>query len=234
MRYHRLSVLSVLTVAPLAGLASPPASHWVDMLVKHAWEAAPSNWESFGTPLPGTTMDLQVAIKPDNENALIDALYEVSTLRNIKYALSDTSPRTMYLCVPLLRCRYGPVSQANELLGASYQLYRYVGTNDTVILRTVSHSLHRVLHRHVQRLCRRHSSPPRARCSRYHMWTLLEQLGRRRRRNRESSCRAAIRLNLRWLRRNSCSGCTRHTRMSPKRLPRISSECGIQRRVPES
>ena len=43
-----------------------------------------------------------------------------------------------------------PVLQANKLLGASYQLYRYAGTNDTAILRTIDYSLPTVLHEHVQ------------------------------------------------------------------------------------
>ncbi|KAH9041311.1 subtilisin-like protein [Lactarius pseudohatsudake] len=42
-----------------------------------------------------------------------------------------------------------PVSTANELLGASYQLYRYAGTNKT-ILRTVGYALPPALHAHVQ------------------------------------------------------------------------------------
>ncbi|KAH9030914.1 subtilisin-like protein [Lactarius pseudohatsudake] len=43
------------------------------------------------------------------------------------------------------------VSQADELLSASYQLYRHTGENATkVILRTVSYSLPAVLHGHVQ------------------------------------------------------------------------------------
>src|SRR6266702_5422130 len=42
------------------------------------------------------------------------------------------------------------VSQANELLGASYQLYRHAGTNNTAILRTVGYALPTVLHAHVQ------------------------------------------------------------------------------------
>jgi tripeptidyl-peptidase-1 len=41
-----------------------------------------------------------------------------------------------------------PVSQANELLGASYQLYYHADTNDT-ILRTVGYALPAALHRHV-------------------------------------------------------------------------------------
>ncbi len=43
-----------------------------------------------------------------------------------------------------------PVSQANEMLGASYQLYRRTGTNDTTILRTIGYALPAVLHTHVQ------------------------------------------------------------------------------------
>jgi len=42
------------------------------------------------------------------------------------------------------------VSQANELLGALYQLYRHTGTNDTTILRTIGYALPAVLHTHVQ------------------------------------------------------------------------------------
>ncbi|KAH8990011.1 subtilisin-like protein [Lactarius hatsudake] len=42
-----------------------------------------------------------------------------------------------------------PVSKANDLLGASYQLYQYAGTNET-ILRTVGYALPAALHVHVQ------------------------------------------------------------------------------------
>ena len=42
-----------------------------------------------------------------------------------------------------------PVSQANELLGASYQLYYYDGRNDT-ILRTAGYALPAALHVHVK------------------------------------------------------------------------------------
>lgn len=43
-----------------------------------------------------------------------------------------------------------PVSQANEKLGASYQLYRQSWTNDTSILRTISYALPAVLHAHAR------------------------------------------------------------------------------------
>jgi tripeptidyl-peptidase-1 len=42
-----------------------------------------------------------------------------------------------------------PVSQANELLGASYQLYRHTETNDT-ILRTITYALPAALQAHVK------------------------------------------------------------------------------------
>jgi tripeptidyl-peptidase-1 len=85
MRFH-ISVLSVLTVLPLAGLATSLASSWDDVRVMHAWEAVPDNWESLGPPHSNTTIDLFVALKAHNENALIDALYEVSPPGHPKYA----------------------------------------------------------------------------------------------------------------------------------------------------
>ena len=42
-----------------------------------------------------------------------------------------------------------PVSQANELLGASYQLYYHAGRNDT-ILRTAGYALPKELHVHTK------------------------------------------------------------------------------------
>ena len=44
-----------------------------------------------------------------------------------------------------------PISQADELLGASYQLYKHTGTNSTEpVLRTVSYALPAALHAHVK------------------------------------------------------------------------------------
>ncbi|KAH9045641.1 subtilisin-like protein [Lactarius pseudohatsudake] len=142
---------------------------------------------------------LHVALKPHDENALIDALYEVSTPRSPKHVISNNPPRTMYSPVRLFRCRYRahlskedvaklvaphpdtlelvhswlahhgmqssfistthgggwltttevPVSQADEL-GASYQLYRPTGTNDTAILCMIGYAHPVALHTHVQ------------------------------------------------------------------------------------
>ena len=43
-----------------------------------------------------------------------------------------------------------PVSQANQLLGASYEIYRDVGANGNTILRTVGYGLPAVLHAHIK------------------------------------------------------------------------------------
>ena len=79
MHHYWLPVLSALAVEPIAVFATPLASPWDNVRVKHAWKAVPDNWESLGPPPPGTTTNLHVALKPQNENALIDALYEVSS-----------------------------------------------------------------------------------------------------------------------------------------------------------
>src|SRR6266702_1071511 len=200
LRVSVLSALSILAAAPLANFATSLARPWDDIRFKHTWNAVPPHWDTLGHPPADTTIDLHVALKAHNENALIDALYRVSDPRSPKHVLSNTLPRTIYSRVPLLRRRYGahlskeqvaqlvaphpdtleliyswlehhgvpsssistthggswltltgvPVTQANKLLGASYKLYRPIGTNDTAILRTIGYALPAVLHTHVQ------------------------------------------------------------------------------------
>ncbi|KAH9164685.1 subtilisin-like protein [Lactarius sanguifluus] len=178
MCYRWLSVL-FLTVASLTALATPLAHPWHDISVKHAWNAVPHNWECLGPPPPAITIDLHIALQPKEENVLMEALYEVSTPGHPKYGkhlskdevakLVEPHPDTLQLVHSWL-AHHGvhsssvstshgggwltvtdvPVSQANELLGASYQLYRLAGTNDTAILRTVGYALPKILHAHVK------------------------------------------------------------------------------------
>ncbi|KAH9015225.1 subtilisin-like protein [Lactarius pseudohatsudake] len=174
MRYHWLYALSFLTATPLADFATPLAP-WGDVRVKHAWSSVPANWETLGCPSAGTTINLYIALNPHQEDALIDALYEVS---DPKYGahlskeqvaeLVRSHPDTLELVTSWL-AHHGVrpssistthggawltvsnvlVSQANEMLGASYQLYRHSEVNDTII-RTVSYALPEVLHAHIQ------------------------------------------------------------------------------------
>ncbi|KAH9165879.1 Pro-kumamolisin, activation domain-containing protein, partial [Lactarius sanguifluus] len=160
-------------------LAIPLAQQWHDISVKHAWNAVPDSWECLGPPSPATTIDLHVALQPKEENVLMEAIYEVSTPGHPKYGkhlskdevakLVEPHPDTLQLVHSWL-AHHGvhsssistslgggwltvtdvPVSRANELLGASYQLYRLAGTNDTAILRTVGYALPKVLHAHVK------------------------------------------------------------------------------------
>ncbi|KAH9009108.1 subtilisin-like protein [Lactarius deliciosus] len=177
MRCHWLYILSFLTATPLSDFATPLAP-WGDMRVKHTWSAVPANWETLGCPSAGTTIDLYIALNPHQEDALIDALYEVSDPKHPRYGahlskeqvaeLVRPHPNTLELVTSWL-AHHGVrpssistthggawltasnvlVSQANEMLGASYQLYRHAKVNDTII-RTVSYALPEVLHAHIQ------------------------------------------------------------------------------------
>ncbi|KAH9054074.1 subtilisin-like protein [Lactarius deliciosus] len=191
MRYHWLYILSFLTATPFANFATPLAP-WGDMRVKHTWSAVPANWETLGCPSAGTTIDLYIALNPHQENALIDALYQVSDPkhpRHVHLTAAPLAPSFTYgahlskeQVVELVRphpdtlelvtswlAHHGVrpssistthggawltvskvlVSQANEMLGASYQLYRHSKVNDTII-RTISYALPEVLHAHIQ------------------------------------------------------------------------------------
>ncbi len=93
MHYHCIVVLSVLAAVPLGSLAKPRSPRWDDMQTKHSWNAVPKNWESLGRPPSGTTIDLYVGLKPHRENALIDALYEVSSPKHPKHVLHHSFAR---------------------------------------------------------------------------------------------------------------------------------------------
>ncbi|KAF8259981.1 peptidase S8/S53 domain-containing protein [Lactarius quietus] len=169
MRHYQFSMLSVLAAALLANFGSPLTPNWDDMRVKHAWNAVPSDWETLGHPPAVTTIDLHFALKPHHENALIDALYGAHLSKEQVAQLVRPQPDTLQLIKSWLEHHHippsavsmthgggwltvtdVPVSQANEMLGASYQLYRRSSANDTSILRTISYALPSVLHKHVQ------------------------------------------------------------------------------------
>ncbi|KAF8258401.1 peptidase S8/S53 domain-containing protein [Lactarius quietus] len=179
MSCHPLFVLTTLATAVLLGIfATPHVPRWGGMKVMHAWSAVPQNWVSMGHPHRETTIDLHLALKSHRENALIDSLYEVSNPRHPKYGEYLSKEQVAELVAPhpetldLVRSWLNhyeipsssisttlggnwlavinvPVSKANKMLGASYQLYQHVETNDTV-LRTISFSLPEALHGHIE------------------------------------------------------------------------------------
>ncbi|KAH9009020.1 subtilisin-like protein [Lactarius deliciosus] len=177
--YHCISVLSVLATGLLGGLAKPLSPPWDDMHwhVKHSWNAVSRNWHSLGHPPFGTTIDLYIALKPRRENAVVDALYEVSEPGHPRYRAYLTKEQLADLVAPrpetlelvnswlehhgissssismthggnTLMLKGVSVTQANTPLGASYQLYRYVERGETIV-RTVGYSLPVALHWHV-------------------------------------------------------------------------------------
>ncbi|KAH8992326.1 subtilisin-like protein [Lactarius hatsudake] len=179
MFIYPLSVFSVLASKIINCLAAMPFKpRWDDVRTKHAWSAVPEHWETLGHPAAGTTIDLHIALEPQRKNAVVDALYEVSFPRSPKYGahlsreqLADIvapHPDTLALVNSWLR-HHGvrpssvsrshgggwltvadvPMSRANNMLSASYQLYRHAKTNETAI-RTISYGLPVELHSHVK------------------------------------------------------------------------------------
>ena len=92
MWYHWLFVQSFLVTVLLTNSVTV-AIHWDEMWVKHTWNDIPANWESLGDPATGAMIDLHVALVPDQESALVDALSEISDPKH---------PRHVYLATPLL------------------------------------------------------------------------------------------------------------------------------------
>ncbi|KAH8994273.1 subtilisin-like protein [Lactarius akahatsu] len=172
----RLFVLSTLATALLGGLATPLASRWNEKKVKHAWNTIPDNWVDLGHPSAGATIDLHLALKSHDEDALINALYEVSDPNHPRYRSHLSKEQVADLVAPhadtlelinswlehlgvppssvsrtlgsWLTLTGVPVSKANDILGASYRLYNHVETNHTV-LRTISYSIPEALHEHI-------------------------------------------------------------------------------------
>ncbi|KAH9053333.1 hypothetical protein EDB87DRAFT_1835296 [Lactarius vividus] len=79
------------------------------MRVKYAQNAVLKTWKCLGPPPAGTTIDLNIALKPHNENALIDALYEhflraetnETLLRKVSHALPAVLHVHVQTAVPL-------------------------------------------------------------------------------------------------------------------------------------
>ncbi|KAH9059177.1 subtilisin-like protein [Lactarius vividus] len=142
MQCHPLGffVLSTLAAALLSVRATPLAPRWNETKVKHAWNTIPDNWVDLGHP-------------SHDENALIDALYEVSDPSHPRYRaylskeqvadLVAPHPDTLKLINSWLDHLGPTISSA-----ASYQLYNHVETNHTV-LRTISYSIPEALHEHI-------------------------------------------------------------------------------------
>ncbi|KAF8274601.1 peptidase S8/S53 domain-containing protein [Lactarius quietus] len=176
MLYYWTFVLFVLAAEPLASPVKAYSPGWDNMVTKHSWDAVPADWESLGHLPANTTIDLYVALKPYSENALIDALYEVSTPGHQKYRAHLSKEQVAELVAPhpdtldfvktwlehyevpssvslthggsALTLTGVSVTKANDLLGASYQLYRHIETNETIV-RTVGYALPEALHEHV-------------------------------------------------------------------------------------
>ncbi|KAH8997753.1 subtilisin-like protein [Lactarius hatsudake] len=149
MRHHLIPVLSLIAAILLGSLAKPFSPRWDNMRIKHSWNAVPENWECLGNPLSGITIDLYVS-DPNHPRRVFSA---TPSLMHVAELVSPPSG-TLELVNSWLEHHGVPSSgvsiiRANALLGASYQLYRHVETNETVV-RTVGYALPAALHRLVQ------------------------------------------------------------------------------------
>ncbi|VDC03355.1 unnamed protein product [Peniophora sp. CBMAI 1063] len=172
-----LSFVLLAMAASLTAATPAPTARWVDMQVKHAWKRAPAKWSSRGLPEDGTTIDLRIKLKSHDSDAIIKALYEVSDPKSTSYGAHLNKDEVASLVAPhpdthaivsewlahhaipadtvrpalhgdWLMLESVPISTANTLLGASYEIYENMETGDSII-RTTSYSLPADLHEHI-------------------------------------------------------------------------------------
>ncbi|KAI9453713.1 hypothetical protein BJY52DRAFT_1189412 [Lactarius psammicola] len=130
------------------------------MRSKHSWHAVPEDWEYLDHLLNGTTIDLYVAFRPCRENALIDVLYEVSTLEHPKYGahlskeqvaeLVAPHPDTLELVHSWLEYRGIPSSSVSVTRGGSSLKLTGARPDNETIVRTIGYALPTALHGHVR------------------------------------------------------------------------------------
>ncbi|KAH9053897.1 subtilisin-like protein [Lactarius vividus] len=100
MRYRCIFLLFLLSTLPLSAI---PTSPWNNIRSKHSWKSIPNNWESLGPPPADAAIYLYIALKPHRENALVDALDEVSDLNHPRHVSPTILSLPIISRVPLLR-----------------------------------------------------------------------------------------------------------------------------------
>ena len=61
-----------------------------DVKIKHTWHAIPANWETLGHPYPGSAIDFNIVLQPDQESALIDAVSDISNQKHSRHVILTT------------------------------------------------------------------------------------------------------------------------------------------------
>ncbi|KAF8269932.1 peptidase S8/S53 domain-containing protein [Lactarius quietus] len=126
MRYRWHSVLYILSEVSLANLTTPPSSIWGDTRTKHRYGAHLSKEE------------VAELVTPHQDT--LEAVHSWLEHHGVPSSDISTSHGGGWLTVIGVA-----VSQADQLLCASYQLYKHTGTNET-ILRTIGYALPEALH----------------------------------------------------------------------------------------
>ena len=99
MPHFWLFVLFFFAAVPLYDLATPVVP-WDDMKIKHTWNFTPVNWETLGHPSAGSTIDINIVLKPDRESAPIDAVSEISDPKHSRHPPHHFSARAfIHMCL---------------------------------------------------------------------------------------------------------------------------------------
>jgi tripeptidyl-peptidase-1 len=147
------------------------------MLEKHSWVEVPRGWEFVRSAPADHTLDMRVGLKQARFDELVESLFEVSDPSHEKYGAHLSKDQVEELVAPhpessqlveawlahhvidpseaIHRSNAGewitlriPVSTAERMLGAKYNVYRKTASSEYVV-RTLGYSLPRVLHDHV-------------------------------------------------------------------------------------
>ncbi|KAL1737918.1 Pro-kumamolisin, activation domain-containing protein, partial [Schizophyllum fasciatum] len=166
----RLSLAAAVVAALVLNVLGTPTPR-AGLRLYEKRDALPSDFVSSGAAPPDTMLDMRIALKMANRDGLEGALFDVSTPSSANYgkhlsmdevkAFASPSAETMKTVSEWLSAEgisydvngaYGdwvsfsiPVSQANDLFGASYETFVHVPTESTQV-RTLAYSLPKALH----------------------------------------------------------------------------------------
>ncbi|KAG6836128.1 hypothetical protein H0H93_011087 [Arthromyces matolae] len=171
------SFLILLALVQFATATITLPRRWEDAHVKHSWVEAPRGWRYHSSPSADHKLDMRIALKQDNIDALIANLMETSDPTHSRYgqhltpaeaeALVGAHPDSKevinswleYHGVAPENISYSTgggdwvtirvsVADAERMLNTKYHVYEHSASSERVV-RTLSYSLPRDLHDHV-------------------------------------------------------------------------------------
>ncbi|KAF9643216.1 subtilisin-like protein [Thelephora ganbajun] len=150
---------------------------WEELKVKHEWVDVPKGWVQVGRPPTDYPLKMNIGLKQERFDELLEHLYEVSDPEHHRYGSHLSKEEVDELVAPnsmtvesleawltyhdidpvssLARTDAGdwvtvtiPICKVEKMLDAKYGVYKHVDTHETIV-RTISYSLPSFLHEHV-------------------------------------------------------------------------------------